>query len=108
MTKEQTLIYSAYCKECDKDISRGRDQEKALASAIDHCKKNNHELVFGMSVTWFDDPKDQNIPEHVAYCKTCHKDIAKSRKKEAVLRKAMEHCEETKHGLAYGIIVKKS
>ena len=108
MSKERTQIYSAYCKECEKDISRGPDQDKALASAIDHCKKKNHELVFGMSVTWIDDPNDQNIPEHVAYCKICHKDIAKSSKKEAVLRKAMEHCEETKHDLAYGIIVKKS
>ena len=106
MTKEQKLIYSAYCKDCDKDISSGSDQDKALLSAIEHCKKEDHELVFGMAITWMDEPKDREAPEHVAYCKICHKDIAKGNNKDAVLRKAMEHCEETKHELAFGIVVK--
>ena len=104
--KEQQLIYSAYCKDCNKDISSSSDQDEALKPALQHCKELNHELVFGMAITWIEEPKDREAPEHVAYCKVCLKDIAKGKNKDAVLRSAMEHCEETKHELAYGIVVK--
>lgn len=107
MTKERTLIYTAYCKNCDKDISSSSDQDQALMPAIQHCTKNNHEIVFGMTIKRIGDPEDEkNMSEHVAYCKNCHKDIAKSINTDAVLRSAMEHCEKTRHELAYGIIVK--
>jgi len=106
MVNEQKLIYSAYCKNCNKDISSSSDQDKALMTAIEHYKDYNHELVFGMTVHWIEEPKDREAPEHVAYCKICHKDIAKSTNQDAVLRKAMEHSEKTKHELAFGIIIK--
>jgi hypothetical protein len=106
MTQEQKLMYNAYCKDCNNDISTSSDQDKALMTAIEHCKKKNHELVFGMSITWIDEPKDKENPEHVAYCKICQKDIAKGENKDAVLHSAMEHCKNTKHELAYGIVVK--
>ena len=104
--KEQKLIYSAYCKNCKEDISSSSDQDAAFMFAIEHCKEYNHELVFGMAVHWIEEPKDRETTEHVAYCKVCLKDIAKGTNKDDVLRSAMEHCEETKHELAYGIVVK--
>jgi hypothetical protein len=107
MSKEKILIYTAYCKNCEKNISSSSDQDEALMPALDHCKKNNHELVFGMAIKWIDDPKvEGEITEHVAYCKICHKDIAKGENKDKVLRSAMEHCETTKHELAYGVVIK--
>ncbi|RKY07744.1 MAG: hypothetical protein DRP56_05210 [Planctomycetota bacterium] len=105
--KEQKLIYSAYCKNCNKDISSSSDQDEALMTALQHCKELNHELVFGMAVNWIEEPEGVEKPEHVAYCKVCLKDIAKGKNEDAVLRSAMEHCEESKHELAYGIVVKK-
>lgn len=104
--KEQKLIYSAYCKNCKEDISSSSAQDEALAPALQHCRKHNHELVFGIAVTWIEEPKDRETPEHVAFCKVCHKDIAKGENKDCVLRSAMEHCENTKHELACGIVVK--
>ena len=106
MSKEQKLIYSAYCKDCDKDISSSVDSDEALTPALEHSKKHGHELVFGMPVHWIDDPKDEEMLEHVAFCKVCRKNIAKSTNKDAVLMKAMKHCENTKHDLAYGVVVK--
>ena len=106
MDKEQKPIYSAYCKDCNKDISSGSDQDRALVEAKEHYKKYNHELVVGMAVHWIENSKNSETSEHVAYCKICHEDIIKSTNKDAVLRKAMEHCENTKHELALGIIIK--
>jgi hypothetical protein len=100
------LSYKTYRHKEHKNLNC-YNQDKALIPAIQHCKKNNHELVFGMAIKWIDDPGyEKDMPEHVAYCKTCHKDIAKGKNKGSVLRSAMEHCEKTNHELAYGIVVK--
>jgi hypothetical protein len=104
--KEQKLIYTAYCKECDKEVSSGTDPDKAFKPALEHCKKHDHELVFGMAVYWIEDSKDKDVLEHVAFCKVCRKNIAAGTNKDVVLRMAMEHCENTKHELAYGVVVK--
>ena len=105
MDKKQKQMYTAYCKNCEKEVGAGSDQNQTLMLAIEHCKENNHELVVGMEVFWFD-AHDSN--EYVAYCKKCKVDVAESKEDSGkVLISAMEHCNGTKHSLVYGVVVKR-
>jgi hypothetical protein len=105
--KEQRVVYTAYCKDCDMDIANSSNQDKGLLLAAEHGQQENHEVVLGMTVKWLDGEiaeKDKN--EHVAFCKVCRKNVAVGKNEGKVLRTAMKHCEDTKHELAFGVLVR--
>ena len=104
--KEQKVVHSAYCKNCSKEIASGSIQTEVFMSAGQHCLKEKHEVVFGMSIQWLEDNiPEENINEHIAFCKICRKNIAVNTNEGKVLRAAMEHCETTKHELAFGVVI---